>query len=313
MNAGMKRILVTGANGLLGQRLACLLGRESKYELLLTCHHPSFFLNHEPLLDYTQLDITSKGDVKSLVTSFRPDVIINAAAMTNVDACELQRELAWKINVHGVENLVEVSRSIRAKIIHLSTDYVFDGKRGPYAEEDRPDPINYYGKTKLASENVIRTGDARYAIVRTVVLYGNGKNVKQNFALWVVDNLKNGRPIKAATDQIGSPTYVHDLAFGLLRIVEQDGEGIYHLSGSECVSRYDFAVRVCDVFGFDASLVERVKTGDLQQKARRPLNSGFITLKVETELGFKPSDVTQGLTMLKRELNSPRTKLAGSV
>ncbi len=313
MNAGMKRILVTGANGLLGQRLACLLGPEPKYELLLTSHHPSFVLNHELLLDYTQLDITSKGDVKSLVTSFRPDVIINAAAMTNVDACESQRELAWKINVHGVENLVDVSRSLQAKLLHISTDYVFDGKRGPYAEDDRPNPINYYGKTKLASENVVRTGDTRYAIVRTIVLYGNGKSVKQNFALWVIENLKNNHPIKAATDQIGSPTYVHDLAFGLLRIVEQDGEGIYHLSGSESLSRYDFAVRIADVFGFDTALIEPVKTEDLLQKARRPLNSGFIILKVETELGFKPSDSTQGLTMLKRELYSPRAKMAGSV
>ena len=312
MSSGMRRILVTGANGLLGQRLAFLFSRESKYELLLTSHHPSFFLNHYPLLDYTQLDITSKSDVKSLVTSFRPDVIINAAALTNVDACESQRELAWKINVHGVENLIDVARTLRAKIIHISTDYVFDGLRGPYAEDDRPNPINYYGKTKLASENVVRTGDTRFAIVRTIVLYGYGKNVKQNFALWAIESLKNGQRIKSVTDQVSNPTYVNDLAFGILRIVEQDGEGIYHVSGSERLSRYDFARRVCDVFGFDPSLIEPVKTEDLHQKARRPLNTGFITLKVETELGIKLSDATQGLTMLKRDLLNFKARIISS-
>ena len=312
MNAGMKRVLVTGANGLLGQQLAHIFSQELKYELLLTSHHPTFFLNHHPLLDYTQLDITSKSDVKSLVTSFRPDVIINAAAMTNVDACESQRELAWKINVHGVENLVDVARTIRAKLIHVSTDYVFDGLRGPYEEDDRPNPINYYGKTKLASENVVRTGDIRFAIARTIVLYGCGKNVKQNFALWVIDSLKNGKPIRAATDQISNPTYVHDLAFGILRIIEQDAEGVYHLSGSERVSRYEFAERAAAVFDFDKGLITPVKSEELQQAARRPLNTGFITLKVETELGFKPCDVTQGLMMLKRELQRIQPKTSPS-
>jgi dTDP-4-dehydrorhamnose reductase len=312
MNQGMKRVLVTGANGLLGQRLALLLGERSTYELLLTSHHPTSFLNHYPLLDYTQLDITCKSDVKSLATSFRPDVIINAAAMTNVDACESQRELAWKVNVHGVENLVDVSRTLDAKLIHISSDYVFDGLHGPYEEEDRPNPINYYGKTKLASENVIRMSDLRYAIIRTIVLYGTGKNVKQNFALWVIENLKERRPIKAATDQIGNPTYVDDLAFCILQVIEEGGEGVYHLSGSERLSRYEFARRICTVFGFDESLIVPVPSEEIRQAARRPLNTGFVTLKVQTELGLKPADVTQGLTMLRRQMHGTRARFPNS-
>ena len=306
MNVGMKRILVTGANGLLGQHLTQLFSEEPKYEILFTSDQPSFYLNPRPLLDYTQLDITSKGDVKSLVMSFHPDVIVNAAAMTNVDACESQRELAWKINVHGVENLVDVARMIGAKIIHVSTDYVFDGLRGPYGEDDRPNPVNYYGKTKLASENVLRTGDVHFAIARTIVLYGTGKNVKQNFALFVINALKEGKPIRAATDQVSNPTHVHDLAFGILRIVEQDAEGIYHLSGSERLSRHEFAHRVAHVFGFDPDLITGVKSEELHQAARRPLCTGFITLKAETELGYKPCDVTQGLLMLKRDLQKTK-------
>jgi dTDP-4-dehydrorhamnose reductase len=306
MNAGMKRILVTGANGLLGQHLVQIFSQQPKYELLFTSDEPTFYLNHRPLLDYTQLDITSKSDVKSLVMSFHPDVIVNAAAMTNVDTCESQRELAWKINVHGVENLADVARMIGAKIIHVSSDYVFDGLRGPYGEDDRPNPINYYGKTKLASENVLRTGDVHFAIARTIVLYGTGKNVKQNFALFLVNALKEGKPIRAATDQVSNPTYVHDLAFGILRIVEQEAEGVYHLSGSERLSRYEFAHRVASVFGLDPGHIAAVKTDELHQAARRPLCSGFITLKAETELGYKPCDVTQGLLMLKRDLQKAK-------
>jgi dTDP-4-dehydrorhamnose reductase len=306
MSAGMKRILVTGANGLLGQHLAQIFSQVPRYELLFTSVEPTYYLNHRPLLDYTQLDITSKSDVKSLVMSFHPDVIVNAAAMTSVDTCESQRELAWRINVHGVENLVDVARMIGAKLIHVSSDYVFDGLRGPYGEDDRPNPINYYGKTKLASENVLRSGDVHFAIARTIVLYGTGKNVKQNFALFLVNALKEGKPIRAATDQVSNPTYVHDLAFGILRIVEQEAEGVYHLSGSERLNRYEFACKVATVFGLDPSPIAAVKTEDLNLAARRPLCSGFITLKAETELGYKPCDVTQGLLMLKRDLQKAK-------
>jgi dTDP-4-dehydrorhamnose reductase len=302
----MKRILVTGANGLLGQHLAQIFSQVAKYELLFTSHQSTFFFNHQPLLDYTQLDITSKSDVKSLAVSFHPDIIINAAAMTNVDACESKRELAWKINVHGVENLVDVARIINAKIIHVSTDYVFDGLRGPYVEDDRPNPINYYGKTKLASENVLRTRDVHFAIARTIVLYGTGKNVKRNFALWVIDSLSNGKQIQASTDQVSSPTNVHDLAYGILRIVEQEAEGVYHVSGAQHLSRNEFANKIAEVYELDPHLVIPVKSEELHQAARRPLRTGFITLKAETDLGYKPCDITHGLLMLKRDLQKAK-------
>lgn len=304
----MKRILITGANGLLGQKLASILSQDTKYELLLTSKHNAFVLNHQ-LFDYTLLDITSKSDVKSLVTSYHPDIIINTAAITDVDRCERERELAWKVNVHGVENLVEAARKVKAKLIQISTDYVFDGKRGPYAEDDRPNPINYYGKTKLASENTVRLGEIRYAIVRTIVLYGHGKNVKSNFALWVINNLQQKKPIRGVTDQIGNPTLANDLAYGIVKIIERDREGFYHICGSEMISRYDFAVKIAQVFGFNPNLITPTASAELQQVAPRPLKSGFITLKSETELGLKPSDVTQGLMILKRELQNSKVEL----
>jgi len=300
----MKRILICGANGLLGQRLMLLLGSQTEYEVLSTSHHRTFVFDHQ-LFDYTQLDITKKSDVKSLLSSFHPTVIINAAGATNVDWCEVHREEAWKANVVGVENLIEAARRVGARLIHISTDYVFDGKHGPYSEEDVPNPLSYYGKSKLASENSIRIANIPYTIFRTILLYGNGIGVKENFPLWVIKSLRAHTTIRCAEDQISNPTHINDLAYAVIKAYELNRNGVYHICGSERTSRYDFALRTAEVFGLDRALIQKVKSADLQQVAQRPLVSGFITLKAETELGLKLMDTTQGLTLLKRELQTP--------
>lgn len=301
----MKRILICGSNGLLGQRLALMFGNETKgdfhYEVLNTSHHRTFVLDHH-LFDYTQLDITNKSDVKSLVGSFRPDIIVNAAAMTNVDACEIQREAAWKINVIGVENLSEIARRIGAKLVHISTDYVFDGKNGPYDESARPNPINYYGKTKLAGENAILASGASYVILRTIVVFGTGINVKNNFALWVVKSLRENKKIRCVDDQISSPTYVGDLAVAVKNAIERDSCGLYHVCGANALSRYDFAVEIARSFNFDEMAIQRIKTSELQQPAPRPLISGFILTKAEKEIDYHPMTSVQAIEVLKREL-----------
>jgi dTDP-4-dehydrorhamnose reductase len=301
----MKRILICGSNGLLGQRLALMLSAKTEFEVLNTSHHRSFVF--DPLLfDYTQLDITKKGDVKSLVSSFQPTVILNAAAVTNVDWCETHREEAWKVNVVGVENLVEAARKVGALLIHVSTDYVFDGKHGPYKEDDPPNPISYYGKTKLAGENAIRIADIPYAIVRTIVVYGNMIGPRGNFALWVVNSLRAGKVIRCADDQISNPTFVGDLACAMIRIFELERTGLYHICGAERISRYDFARKIADIFGFDSSLVIPVKSLELNQPAPRPLVTGFYTEKASEELGWKAMDINQGVTLLKQELQAAR-------
>lgn len=301
----MKRILVCGSNGLLGQRIALMLGGQTDYEVLNTSHHRSFVFDHR-LFDYTQLDLTRKSDVKSLISSFQPDVILNAAGATNVDWCETHREEAWNANVRGVEHLIEGARKVGARIVHVSTDYVFDGKSGNYVEEDRPNPINYYGKTKLAGENAIRISDIDHAIVRTVVVYGSGHQVKRNFALWVIESLKAGTPIRCVDDQVSTPTYVSDLASGIIRIAELGKSGLFHIGGSEKISRYDFATRIAEHFGLDASLIARIKSAELKQQAARPMDTTFIVLKAEIELNLKPSNIAQGLALLKQELQTAR-------
>ncbi len=297
----MKRVLICGSNGLLGQRLSMMLSAQTEFEVLNTSMERSFVFD-DRLYDYTQLDITRRGDVRSLVSSFQPTVIMNAAAATNVDWCESHRDEAWKINVTGVENLVEASRKVGARLIHVSTDYVFDGRTGPYREDAAPNPLGYYGKTKLASENAIRGAQIPHAIVRTMILYGTGVNVKPSFPLWVISSLRAGQRIRVVDDQYGNPTHVADLAMAMVRIFEQNREGTYHVSGRQLVQRHEFAVRIAELFGLDAGLIDRISTSDLQQPAPRPMQSGFITLKAETELGMRFMDMDQGLRMLKREL-----------
>jgi len=298
----MNRVLICGSNGLLGQRLALLFGYQNNYEVLNTSHHRSFVLDNH-LFDYTQLDITNRSDVKSLVGSFRPDVIINAAAMANVDQCEQEREAAWRVNAAGVEHLVEITRRIGAKLIHISTDYVFDGKSGPYRETDRVNPLNYYGKTKLAGENAIAAGSVRHAIVRTILIYGAGINLKNSFALWVVISLRAGREIRCATDQRCSPTFVGDIAGAILNIVERDADGLFHISGSEMVSRFEFAMNVATIFDLDRSLIYPCTSVELAHLAPRPLVTGFVLDRAIRTLAFEPMNTKEGLHHMRREID----------
>jgi dTDP-4-dehydrorhamnose reductase len=294
------KILITGANGLLGQAVTILLTRETDFEIFLTSIENKPYLELEQA--YIQLDITDKAEIKKLTFQFNPDVIINCAAYTNVDGCETERELCWKLNVDAVKNLIIASRISNSKIIHYSTDYVFDGKRGPYTEESVPNPISFYGRSKLASENALITSGVNFAIARTMVLYGTGIEVKPNFALWMISKLRNGETINVVDDQIGNATMVDDLAYGTLKMIEGNRHGIYNIAGADIISRFDFAMVTCDVFKFNKKLINRIKTKNLNQPAQRPLNSGLITFKAETELGLKTMASKEGLQLLKVQL-----------
>jgi dTDP-4-dehydrorhamnose reductase len=297
----IKKILLTGANGLVGQKTAEIFSHETENELLLTDLAPAAEIQSR--FNYTALDITRKEDVKRLVKEYAPDVIINAAAYTNVDGCETERELSWRVNVDAVKNLIIASRINTSKLIHISTDYVFDGKTGNYDENSTPNPKSFYGKSKLASENAVTSSGINSAIIRTMIIYGTGKNVKPNFALWLIDKLRKNEPVKIVTDQFGQPTISDDIAVAILRIVERNCTGLFHVCGSEYVSRYEFAVRLANIFGYDTKLIIPIKTAGLHQDAERPMNSSFITLKAETELGIKPLNVTEGLYFLKTQMN----------
>ena len=274
--------------------------RESNFELIQSSVEDKAFVGFGS--EYYKLDITNKEEVKKAVRKFNPRVILNCAAFTDVDKCETEREQCWKLNVDAVKNLIIASRINDTKIIHYSTDYVFDGKFGPYDETAIPNPISFYGRSKLASENALTTSGADYAIVRTMVLYGLGVNVKPNFALWMINKLKDKEPINIVDDMFGNSTIADDLAYGSLKLIEKNGKGIYNIAGRDIESRFDFAMKMCDVFKFDKNLIKKIKTKDLNQPAPRPLKSGLITLKAETELGFKPMDTIEALRFLKYQL-----------
>ena len=298
--AESKKILITGANGLLGQKVTQIFAQESEHQLILTDLHDKPENPHGR--EYFKMDITSKEDVKDKVKKYTPDIIINTAAYTNVDGCETEKENSWRVNVDAVKNLIIASRVNDTKIIHISTDYVFDGKTGNYDESSKPNPISYYGKSKLASENALISSGIRFVIVRTMIIYGTAKNVRPNFAIWLIDMLERKEKVRIVDDQFGMPTISDDLGWGLLKITDMDKSSFYHICGSEYLSRYEFAVKLASIFGLDENLIIPVKTSDLNQAAPRPMKSSFILLKAETELGLKPLNVTEGLVFLKTQL-----------
>ena len=295
-----KRILVIGSNGMLGQRIVHFFKKQSNIELLTASVELSSFIED---VDYTRVDLCRRDSVKNLIFDFFPDIIINAAAFTNVDLCEIEREIAWKINVKGVEYLAESARILDAHLIHISTDYIFDGKNGPYTEDSKPKPISYYGRTKLASENALRLNGAIHTILRSNVLYGPADKGRPDFVKWVFNNLRDKNEIKIVTDQINNPTFIDDLVQAISKIIEYKKQGIFNIGGSEFLSRFEFTNRIADFFKLDKNLIKPILTQELNQRAPRPLKSGLIILKAETTLSFKPHSIEDSLQKMKIELN----------
>lgn len=292
-----KRILVIGSNGKLGQGVVENLYINDNIELLLASVEAKSFFDE---VQYSQVDITDKKQVKNLILNFYPDFIINTSGYTNVDKCETDKEIAWNINVKGVEYLAKYAVPSNAHLIQISTDYVFDGSSGPYSEDDLPNPISYYGRSKLASENVIKRFDIKSTIFRANVLFGATKFGKSDFVKWVYDSLQNKKRIRIVTDQINNPTYIDDLARTIIAVCETSKTGLYNLGGIELLNRFEFTRKIADYFNLDFSLVEPILTKDLKQQAPRPLNSGLINLKAETELGYKPRALNDCFRIIKR-------------
>jgi dTDP-4-dehydrorhamnose reductase len=253
-------------------------------------------------LEYVKCDLTNREHIKKIIFDFCPDFIINSAAYTNVDLSETEREAAWKVNVKAVEYISEAARVIDAHIIHISSDYIFDGKNGPYSENAKPNPLGYYARTKLASENALRISGTFNTILRTNVLYGINSSCKVDFVRWLINSLKDGKRVSIVTDQINNPTFVDDLVQGISKVIEYKKPGIYHIGGREFLSRFEFSLRIADFFNLDKNLIEPITTNELNQVSRRPLKSGLIILKAETELGYKPHTISESLSAIKREL-----------
>lgn len=308
------RVLITGGHGLLGQKTALVFGQETEADILVTDLAEQSWFTRNSRFTYRRMDLTKRDEVKRTVLDFHPDAIINTAAMTDVDACEVEKETCWRINVDGVKNLCIPMRSLGdCHLVHLSTDYVFDGTETAYDERMRTEPISYYGKAKLAAENALIASGLSTTIVRTQVLYGAGIDVKRHFVNWVIDSLQAGKTMQVVTDQIGHPTLVDELGFALVLIAQRRAPGLYHVCGSEAASRYDFALKIAEVFGGDPSLIRPCTSDLLQQVARRPRNSTFITLMFETDFRYRLSAIVPGLLQYRLQLREGASLLEGEM
>jgi len=293
--SGKMKILVTGASGLLGNRVV---------QLALKRGHEVYAVYKEHMVTLgvpIQLDLTEYEKLRKIIFERRPDVIIHAAAYTNVDGCEINRDLAWKVNAETTKYLAMASADANSHLIYVSTDYVFDGEKGLYKEEDKPNPINYYGYTKLKGEEFVKEHVEDWCIARTSVIYGWGPAHKQNFATWLISNLKEGREVRVLIDQYVSPTFNTNLAEMLLDIAERKITGIFHTAGADRVSRYEFAIKLSQVFNLDKNLIKPIKIDEMQWKAKRPRDSSLDVSKAKALLNTKPRGLNQALDAMRDE------------
>ena len=309
----MTRILITGSNGLLGQKLVYALLKRTDVQIIATSVGVNRLIKQGGYV-YESLDITNKSEVEAIFKKHQPDVIINTAAMTNVDACETKREECWAINVTAVQNIVDVIQNpfpsergrgeVSCHLIHLSTDFVFDGEKGTeYVETDIPNPQSYYALSKFESEKVLQNSKINWAIARTIIVYGIVDNMsRSNIVLWAKDALTKGQNINVVDDQFRSPTLAEDLADGCILIADKKAKGIYHLSGPKTMSILELVYKVADYWKLDKSLITPSKSNNLNQAAKRPPRTGFDISKAKRELGYAPHSFEEGLKILDSQL-----------
>lgn len=297
----MTKILITGANGLLGQKLVNFYNDHDDVQIIATGKGEN--RNLPGGYTYHPMDITSEDEVISLFEKFIPDVVINTAAMTNVDMCETDPEGCQKLNVDAVANLIAGCKKTNSFLIHLSTDFIFDGTSGPYKEDDIPNPQSKYAKSKLESERILAESGIKHAIARTMLVYGIVHDMsRSNIILWVKKSLEEDKHIKVVNDQWRTPTLAEDLAKGCALIAEKRAEGVFHISGKDMLTPYDMAIATADFFGLNQSLIEEVDGSIFTQPAKRPAKTGFILDKAKRELGYEPVSFEEGLAILKSQL-----------
>lgn len=297
-----KKILVTGSNGLLGQKLIHALSNHPGFELTATSRGGNRCMSKSGYV-YRSLDITNEQNVETVFEEIRPDVVIHTAAMTNVDACEMDHEGCMLMNVEAVKFIVRACENYNSHLIHLSTDFIFNGTHGPLTEEEKPDPLSFYGQSKLKGEQIVQQAKCRWAIVRTVLVYGLVDDMsRSNIVLWAKGALEQGKTINVVDDQFRTPTLAEDLASGCIKIAEHEATGIFNLSGKDFMSVYDLVQRVADFWGLNKTLIKRSKSTDIKQPARRPPITGFILNKAIREVHYQPHSFEEGLEIMNNQL-----------
>lgn len=309
----MKKILITGANGLLGQKLVEKLLNKN-YQIIATAKSENRLNIQHPYYIYESMNITNFEEIKTTFEKYLPDVIINTAAMTNVDACELNPYDCYMHNAKSVELMTQVLCALQNKnylphFIHLSTDFIFDGTKKMLTEEDVPHPLSVYAHSKLEAEKYIQNSSLKkWAIVRTILVYGLAKNISRtNIVLWIKQSLEQNKKISIVTDQFRTPTLAEDLADGCILIAEKEATGIFNIGGKDYMSIYELACRVADFFHLDKNLIQASKSTDIQQPAKRPPITGLDITKARQVLGYEPHSFEDGLKIIAEQLKQYST------
>ncbi|TDB64098.1 SDR family oxidoreductase [Arundinibacter roseus] len=299
-----KRVLITGSNGLLGQKLVELLSQQPAIVTLATARGANR-LPQTGGYEFHSLDITQADQIEEVIARTLPDVVIHTAAMTNVDQCEFEKENCWAQNVKSVEYLIESCRKHEVFLLHLSTDFIFDGAHGPYDELAEANPLSFYGWSKYAAEKAVMNSGIRWAIARTVLVYGIAHDMsRSNIILWVKKSLEDGKPIKVVTDQWRTPTLAEDLATGCFLIAMQEAEGVFNISGKDLLTPHEMAMMTADFFGLDKSLISEADSSTFTQPARRPARTGFNLDKSQQVLGYAPHSFKEGIARLAQQIQA---------
>ena len=298
------KILITGSNGLLGQKLLHKLRQDSSVQLVATSKGENRVSNKDGYT-YAYLDITDKEEVEKVIAEHEPNVVINTAAMTNVDLCEDEKQACDALNVNSVGFRADACERIGAHLIQISTDFIYDGEDGPYKEDDVPNPLSYYGLSKLKSEQLLQAHSVKWTILRTIIVFGVGKNLsKGNIVLWAKGALEKGDPLNIIDDQFRAPTLAEDLADICILAAKKKALGIFNASGKDIMSIYEIVERVAKYYGNSTDNLNKISTAILNQKAVRPPKTGFILDKSINELGYKPHSFEECLAIMDEQLKT---------
>ena len=299
------KILITGSNGLLGQKLVQLILDKGEDQLIATARGENRLPYPEENYVFDSMDITDRSQVLQVIEKYKPEVIIHTAAMTNVDQCELEKEACWDQNVNAVKYLIEASAKNNSFLLHLSTDFIFDGEDGPYDEQAKANPISYYGESKLAAEKLLENSTIDYAIARTVLVYGIAHDMSRtNIILWVKKSLEDGKEIKVVDDQLRSPTLAEDLAMGCYLIAKKKAAGIFNICGKDLLNPYEMALKTAAFFNLDTSTMQRADATSFTQTAKRPPRTGLLIDKARTVLGYEPHSFDEGIAIVAEQIKN---------
>ncbi len=300
---GKETILVTGSNGLLGQKLTDLYLQNNNINLVATGKGLNRYPSKEGYV-YQEMDITNSHNVKEVLDMYKPSVVIHTAAMTQVDDCEFKKEECVSLNIDSVKNLSELSSEMGFHLVHLSTDFIFDGTKPMYTETDEPNPLSYYGWSKLEAEKMVMENAKSWSILRTILVYGQVADMsRSNIILWTYNTLKEQKSAKVVFDQFRTPTLAEDLAMGCFLAAEKKAQGIFNIAGKDYVSIIELVEKVASMYHFSTENIETVSSDTLNQPAKRPPITGLNIQKAQEVLGYEPHSLEEGIKICLGKLD----------